>query len=201
MNKNFLYQPLALAADLANGIFAVLLVGWWYGVDPVWWHFLVGMVFAMFPDIDAIPELLRRGRVGAHKGYEHDHRTFLHYPIISVPIGLVVWWLFGYWGLLWLIALVLHLINDLYGTGWGIPLLYPITNRRYKINIPLRSPNHEPYTGPIGSWTPRELEVAIVTEGNPNWVIDTYATVNWISLTEYTLFLLALILMIVSLIH
>lgn len=37
-------------------------------------------------------------------------------------------------------------------------------------------------------------------EGNENWVTDTYCTINWISVTEYSLFILAIILMSISLI-
>ncbi len=56
---------LALLADWANGIFAVLLAATILGLDPLWWHFIVGIVLAMSPDIDAIPELLARGKVAS----------------------------------------------------------------------------------------------------------------------------------------
>lgn len=190
---------LALLADWANGIFAVLLACMLTGVDPLWWHFIIGMVLAMSPDIDAVPELLSRGRVAASAEHTRDHRTFLHFPIISLPLGLLAWYLFGYWGLLWLIALVLHLINDLYGTGWGLMLLYPFSRKRFKIEPHHIFGSRESTEQVFNAYTPAELEVRIKEEGNDNWVTDTYCTVNWISITEYSLFAIAVILMLITL--
>ncbi len=191
---------LALLADWANGIFAVLLASMLTGVDPLWWHFVIGMVLAMSPDIDALPELVARGKVASSAEHMRDHRTFLHYPIISVPLGLLAWYCFGYWGLLWLIALCLHLVNDLYGTGWGVALLYPWSQNRYKIEPHHIFGSKQSATEEVfNTYTPEVLEVHIREEGNENWVSDTYCTVNWISVTEYSLFALAVILMLITL--
>lgn len=129
---NSMKNILALLADVANGLFAVLLAGTVFSVEPVWWHFLIGIVFAFAPDIDALPELLARGRVSASSEHVKDHRTFLHYPTISIPLGVALTYLFGYWGFLWCLAVLFHLANDLYGTGWGIALLWPISTTRMK---------------------------------------------------------------------
>lgn len=123
---------LSLLADWANGIFAVLFAVWWFGVDPLWWHFIVGMVLSHAPDVDAIPELLRRGKVAASAEHPYDHREALHYPLILTALGSLVAYLVPYWGMVFLVAVVLHLINDLYGTGWGVKLFWPISKRNYK---------------------------------------------------------------------
>lgn len=191
---------LALVADWANGIFAVLLAAVIVGIDPLWWHFIVGIVLAMSPDIDAIPELLARGKVASSAEHMRDHRTFLHYPIISLPLGLLAWYGLGYWGLVWLIALCLHLVNDLYGTGWGVALLYPFSKNRYKIEPHHIFGSKKDEEEVFNSYTPTDLEMRIREEGNENWVTDTYCTINWISVTEYSLFILAIILMSISLI-
>ena len=113
---------LALLADWANGIFAVLMASWWLGVEPLWWYFLIGIAMSHLPDLDAVPELIRRGKVSASADNAYDHREGLHYPIIIIGLGGIAAYLFPYWGLVLLIALLLHLVNDLYGTGWGIKL-------------------------------------------------------------------------------
>jgi hypothetical protein len=192
---------LPLLADWANGIFAVLLVSYWFGVDPLWWYFLIGIVLSMSPDIDAIPELLTRGKVAASSEFQRDHRTFLHYPIISIPLGLLAAYGLGFWGALWLVALVLHLINDLYGTGWGIPLLYPFSRRRFKCDPTAWRSAVTTATPLVITYTETELQEVIVRDGNENWVADIYLTMNWISITEYTLFGLAVVAMSISLLY
>ncbi len=205
---------LALLADWANGIFAVLLAATIVGIDPLWWHFIVGIVLAMSPDIDAVPELLARGKVGSSAEHMRDHRTFLHYPVISIPLGLLAWYLFGYWGLLWFMVLCLHLINDLYGTGWGLALLYPFSTRHYKFftrrvnQTPLllretgtwhELPVSEREVRVVTSWSHEELPSYIKKYGVDDWIKYWYLTINPTALIEYSLFMLAIILMSISL--
>ncbi len=205
---------LALLADWANGIFAVLLASSIMGIDPLWWHFVIGIMLAMSPDVDAIPELLARGKVASSAEHIRDHRTFLHYPIISIPLGLLAWYSFGYWGLLWLIALVLHLINDLYGTGWGLAILYPFSKRHYKFFT--RRVNQAPallqqtgiwdslaheerHVRVIVSWSKGELPTYISKFGMDNWIEYCYLRLNPITIIDYSLFSIAVLLLIISL--
>ena len=126
-------EVLALLADWANGIFAVVLASYITGTEIVWWHFIIGILIAMCPDLDAIPELIKRKKTAASAEHPSDHRGGLHYPIVFLIIGVVFIYLHPFFGWMFLIAVVLHFINDLYGTGWGIPLLWPVTDRRYKL--------------------------------------------------------------------
>lgn len=201
---------LALLADIANGIFATCIASYVLGAELVWWHVLVGIVFAMSPDIDAISELLKRGKVSASAEHAVDHRTFLHWPVFSLTLGCVAWILFGYFGLMWLIAIALHLINDLYGTGWGIPALWPITNDRFKIfgrrvnrlKFQLQEDNdwndlshNERKFRFLVHWNSRELPHYIQRWGQENWIARWYLNLNWVSGIEYMLFLGACVLL------
>jgi hypothetical protein len=207
---------LSILADLANGIFAILLATYLTGEGVVWWYFPIGMALAMSPDIDAIPELLLRGRVAASPEHPRDHRTFLHYPMVSIPLGLLATWFVPFWGLVWLLSLVLHLINDLYGTGWGLPLLYPFTSTHYKFFC--RRVNQSPLllkkrglwdTLPLSetrvrffvSWNKTELPVYIQQYGMDDWIDWCYLRVNPITITEYSLFLIAIVLAVCSLLY
>jgi hypothetical protein len=207
---------LPLLADWANGIFAVLLAAYLLGIDPLWWHFLIGIIFAMSPDIDAIPELLIRGKVAASAAYTKDHRTFLHYPALAIPLGLLAWYVAGYWGLVWFIALVLHLINDLYGTGWGLPLLYPVSARHYKFfarrvnRVPalLRETGEwdkldesERRVGVVTSWSKLELPHYIARYGVDDWIRYWYLMFNPTMLIEYALFATAMLLLFLTLVY
>ena len=126
---------LVFLADWANGLFAVLGAAYIAGVEIVWWHFLVGLVLAHLPDLDALPEIFKYRKVGASVEHMGDHRDGLHYPILWLAAGAVFIFTFGYWGWLFLLATILHFINDFYGTGWGIKVLWPFSGRNYKVPI------------------------------------------------------------------
>jgi hypothetical protein len=205
----------SLLADWANGIFAVLVAAWWFGIDPFWWHFLVGLVLSHTPDIDAIPELLKRGRVAASAEHPHDHRDALHYPIVLVSIAAVLAYLIPYWGTIFLVVVSLHLINDLYGTGWGIKLFWPFSKRNYKVLG--RRVNRLRYLLEqdgdwntqsederklrlLVSWTQAELPIYMTRWGIDDWIPKYYFHLNSISIVEYGLFVIALGLMVVALV-
>lgn len=206
---------LALLADFANGIFAVLIACAVYDVPPVWWYFLIGLPLAMLPDVDAVPELLKRGKVSSDSSYTRDHRTFLHYPIISIIIFIPVFYYGGFWGLVIVLAVFLHLLNDLYGTGWGLQLLWPVSTRHYKffgrranrLHSMLAEagdliilPSEETRLRFMVSWPKAELKDYITRFGVDNWIIHWYLRPNWVAVVEYSLFLVATTLMVTSLI-
>ncbi|MCA9360951.1 metal-dependent hydrolase [Candidatus Kaiserbacteria bacterium] len=203
---------LALLADVANGLLATILAGLIVGIEPSW-HFIVGIIFAMSPDLDALPELLKRGRVAASAGHNHDHREALHYPVIFILAGIIFIYLAPFWGWLFLIAVLLHFFNDFYGTGWGIPLLWPITKRRYKLlgrraNL-LKSilierglwenlPDSEKRLRIIVSWSEAELSDYINRFGIEDWIEKYYLRLNWVSITEYIAFSIAIFLVFIN---
>lgn len=201
-------QALSLLADWANGIFAVLLASLITGVEVQWWHLLVGIGLSHLPDIDALPELLRRGRVAASAAHPHDHRTFLHYPIVAVVVALIAISVAGYWGWVLALAMMLHLVNDLYGTGWGVALFWPWSGRTYKIfgrrvnrlKYVLQSeqdwqriPVAERRLRWVVSWSSAELPRYITRWGVEEWIPVWYYRLNWVSGIEYTLFITACI--------
>lgn len=207
---------LALSADFANGIFALLVASWVTDTVIVWWYIPVALVAAMLPDVDAIPELLTRGKVAASSEYQRDHRTFLHYPVITMPLALGLGVFGGFWGLLAGVALVLHLVNDLYGTGWGLSLLWPLNTHRYKflgrrVNrmkyMLLEDGNWETLSHderrlrPVVAWSEAEFSQYITRWGIENWIERIYFRCNWISATEYGLFLLACLLLVAQVVY
>lgn len=202
---------LALVADFANGIFAVFIASFIFNVEPQWWYFGVGIVLAMSPDIDALPELFKRGKVSANVKNIRDHRTFLHYPIIALSLGALAGVYIGYWGIVWLIAVILHLINDLYGTGWGLPVLWPVAQTHYKFFARRANKlkylliesgewdqvtSHDRKLRVIVSWQKLELPAYIRQFGMDNWIGAYYLRLNFISVVEYSLFGIAVVLLI-----
>lgn len=88
---------LPILADIANGVFATLLASYCTNTEVLWWHILIGVAFAMFPDLDALQELWKRGKIAASNNNPKDHRDGLHYPILFFRYWCVSWcvfWLF-----------------------------------------------------------------------------------------------------------
>lgn len=190
---------LALLADFANGIFAVVLVGYFTDTEILWWHFLVGIPLAMLPDLDALPELLQSGKVSASALKPHDHREILHYPIVFVLLGLILGSIFDFWGWIFLTAVTLHFVNDLYGTGWGIALFWPFTKDRFKVFVD-KNNNFSWHSG-IRRIPHENLQTEIIKYGKEDWVDDVYLTINSISVVEYGLFTFAMILLVLTLLY
>jgi len=207
-------EILALLADFANGIFAIVLASYITSTEVLWWYFPVGILLAMSPDLDAIPELLKRGRVSASSEYTKDHREGLHYPIFFIFIGILLSYFYGFWGYTFLLAIILHFINDLYGTGWGIPALWPKTKRRYKFlgrrvnrmkSVLVEDGDWDNLSHSerklrlIVSWEESELATYIKKWGVDKWIEKYYLRINWISGIEYSLFIFSIVLIIISL--
>lgn len=206
---------LALLADWANGLFALVTALWLTDTELQWWFIPVALLLSHLPDIDAVPELLRRGRVSASAENTSDHRTFLHYPILAAVVCVVAVLYGGFWGLVIAIVIPLHLINDLYGTGWGLPLFWPVTNRHYKVLgrrvNRLQSileadgdweqlPPDERRLRLVVSWSADEFPAYIQRWGVDKWIALWYCRLNWVSGTEYALFLLACILLVLTIV-
>jgi len=210
----FLVQIPSLFADWANGIFAVLAVSWITGIEPQWWYFLIGILLSHSPDIDALPELLRRGKVAASVDHPEDHRSLLHYPIpVLMALALLIP-VDPYWGLVWFAAVTLHYCNDFYGTGWGLRVMWPFLPHNYKLlgrrvnrlEHILRSggdwgqlSESERRLRFVVSWNQAELPQYLLRWGIDDWAVPYYWRFNWIMAVEYSLFLLAIVLMLLAL--
>lgn len=205
---------LALLADWANGIFAVLWAASITGSDILWWYFVIGILLSHVPDLDALGELWRRGKIAASAEHAGDHRDGLHYPIVWFVVGLAAALVLGYWGWVFFLVTMLHFINDFYGTGWGIKLLWPMSHKNYKllgrrVNRAKRILKHNGDWGQltseerrlrlIVSWLPDELPAYMRRWGMENWIELTYLRLNWISGVEYALCIVAVFLMLIYL--
>lgn len=208
---------LALLADFANGIFATVFAGVIIQIDILWWHFLIGILFAVLPDMDAWPQLIIRGTVSAASANNlKDHRELLHYPALFLLCGIAFVLVYPFFGWMFLLGTMLHFLNDLYGTGWGIPILWPLLTRRYKLlgrrvnrlkqtlvedGDWERLPEDERRLRLIVSWKKDELAKYISLWGMDEWITPYYLRLNWVSGTEYTVFIIALLLLATTLLY
>jgi len=213
--RRTLISILPVLADFANGIFATLIAGVITDTEVVWWHVLIGIPLAMLPDLDAVPQLLRRGRVSTCVEHPQDHREGLHYPFVFLVVAVGIVLVEPFYGWLFLCATMLHFANDTYGTGWGVSWLWPLSNSRYKLlgrkvnrlkyilvkdGDWQRLPDGERRLRFVVSWGKDELRRYIRQWGIDEWVEPCYLRMNWIASTEYTLFVFSLILAALTLI-
>ncbi len=200
---------LALLADWANGLFALAIAHYSTGVEILWWYIPIALALSHLPDIDALPELLRRGKVSASADHVRDHRTFLHYPVVALLVCAGALWYGGFWGILLAVIIPLHLLNDLYGTGWGLQLFWPLSHSHYKLlgrrvnrlKSILKDDGDwdrlsvsERSLQPVVVWKKEEFSEYIKTWGVDDWIERWYLRLNWISATEYFLFLTSILL-------
>lgn len=190
---------LPMLGDFANGVFAVVFASWLLGAEVMWWHFLVGFVCALLPDLDALPEVLAHGQVGKKQEgstLAANHRTYLHYPVIYLAVGLLVFPWYPYWGTIFLLGTLLHFVRDMLGTGWGVKALWPMSNKNYRFF----SQGNDDFQA-TAALTDEETSEFAEEHGNSDWLEDTYLRLTWISGIEYALFLGAIMLLVFSLIY
>jgi len=188
--------------DFANGIFAVLLTCFIFNTSVLWWYFPISFALSLLPDIDAVPELLKYGQVGkrqADGAFAMDHRSYLHYPLVYLALGLMVVNFSYFFGVLFLLAVTLHFLRDLVGTGWGVKLFWPVSRKNYKLFTSDTNAISTTKKEPVVSWTDEELPGLIEAHGDEDWIEKTYLRLTWISGVEYTLFAVAVLLMVLSL--
>ena len=100
-------------------------------------------------------------------------------------------------------------LNDLYGSGWGLPLFWPFSHRHYKVlgrrvnwsKDDLVSANQweaisheERRLRLVVSWAEEEMPEYIRKWGVDNWISGIYLKCTWISVIEYSLFIAACVL-------
>lgn len=116
--------------DIGLGLIAGALFHYLTGV-PLLPSEILAVGFILLPDIDAVVQVLRRGSL---QRMSADHRDLLHRPLLYVPIGTALTWLFSDWrvAVLFAVCSLVHFVHDSIGTGWGIAWLRPITRNYYK---------------------------------------------------------------------
>jgi len=192
------------SADIGHGILLTILMLVLWGIDPQWVYFLMGIIFSVIPDIDAVKEFLTFGDIAASAGRLSDHRDTFHFPLVWLVFGLIFIWFNHFFGLLFLFAVMLHFLNDSWGTGWGIKWLWPFINKNYKFFSRNDRDGDVTLKQLVVSWTPEEKINVMKKKWNPQWLRDIYLTPTKISVIEigtfvFSLIVLALFLFIVCL--
>ncbi len=179
--------------DAGLGALSVIFICSIFGVPVTGGYFLVGIIFAYIPDIDwALDKhFWKTGTVAAYAANPYDHREGLHKPLLWAAVISV-------WGLLVaspaphiaMTAVMMHFLHDTTGTGWGMPWLWPLSKRRFKLFstrdnvLSLRSI--------FMSWSYAELPEYITKYGRGNWKSHYYNSWTPVASIETTVAVLGL---------
>lgn len=188
-----MHRLLPLLGDAGLSILVYLCVGWSYGTSEAWGLLLLPCIF--LPDADSFAQVRAKGYTAASADDPIDHREFLHKPVFWLVPSLVGWLAFGYPGAMLFFLFLAHFIHDSVLTGWGVPWFAPWSTMRIKFFAD--EANHESLRLEdwVRTWTAQELQEKIRAHGNEHWIRDLYLRLSLPSTIEYSVFVLAVILL------
>ncbi|HVY72624.1 MAG TPA: metal-dependent hydrolase [Candidatus Paceibacterota bacterium] len=170
--------------DIGAGILIALFVAHLFHIHADVFLIVLGIIFALLPDIDMLWYLF------GNPSNKYDHRLYTHYPFFWLPIVLFAYIIFGHViGTLLFACILMHLVHDTIGLGWGITWLGPFSKRRIRFLSPTGSK-----TGGwefFRTWIERQEE-SEYTQDDAQWIRKYYLRPHIIGLTEYVVFLIGL---------
>lgn len=187
-----MYRLLPLLADLGLGIITFVWVSIAYEQTTAL-GFLLAVVLVFVPDLDALPELSKRGRLAASKDNPIDHREMLHKPLLWLALTGMFWMWIGYHGAIAFFAILMHFLHDSVLTGWGVPWFAPFSQTRIKFFVDETNKESLARENWIRTWSPKELTRAIMQYGYEDWIERLYLRPTVVSIVEYGIFGMAVI--------
>lgn len=196
MKKILYILPWGWLADFGHGIIITTILVNLFNLEYQLVYYIFGIIFSIILDLDALDEFVKFGNVSASKERPKDHRDGFHYPIIWIIVGIIFIFINNFWGTLFLTSIMVHFLNDSWGTGWGIQWLWPLSNRSYKFFSRKNVDADVTFKNFLVSWTPAEKEKAMSEFGTSNWIRDYYLKPTKISIIEFGTFLISLMIIL-----
>lgn len=116
--------------DIALGLIIAHALGWGWRQEPTVITYGLGVFFALLPDADValkwLADATRLKRLVSH-------RQILHYPLVLVPIGLVVYQYHPFTAWLLVLSVGAHFVHDSIGNIWGIQWFWPFSSSHVEI--------------------------------------------------------------------
>ncbi len=184
--------------DIGLGIVSAILVGELYSLDITPLLIGLGIAFALLPDIDFIYSVARhwRNNESSNERAIIKHRDLVHYPLIYLPLGGLIALSFGpAYSLLFLFASLGHFIHDSIGIGWGIPWLWPFTERNYTFFYRYTAPEKKLPSQMLYRWEREHIDTLIDEYNDTNWLENIYFKLHPVFLTEILFFVATLFIL------
>lgn len=166
--------------DIGVGILLSIWTSWFFEVDLTFQLLFLAIIFSLLPDIDFFVEFFKHGSVGGR--VIREHRELIHFPLLYIPVILIVFLFFGtMWASLLGLSLLAHFLHDSFGIGWGIKWLWPFSKRTYKF---FSEKNGKLSSRVLMSWDQKELAETVSEHGDPNWIKNIYLRPSLINILE-----------------
>lgn len=192
-----MYKLLPLAGDIGTGILVIILTSLAFGFyEPYVWLLLP---LILLPDLDAIPEIIKKGRVAASPEHPYDHRELLHKPVLWLLGGALLWAWFGYYGAIAFWLVLFHFLHDSVLTGWGVQWFWPLSKTQYKFFVDERNEVSLKQGDWLRSWKEEHLQAAIMQHGFEDWIERYYLKPTIQSVVEYSTFVFSILMLILFL--
>lgn len=179
--------------DIGAGILLAIFTSELFNL-PLTIAFLIGgVVFALFMDIDYIFHL---GRGGSSKD-AHKHRDLLHYPLLYIPLGMLVISFFNFaWAVLFGLCSFIHFLHDSIGIGWGVQWLYPFKEDHYTFFYRYQPWHTERLPKKVVYiWKHHDIDMLSKKYGDEDWVKNIYWHWHPYAIVEFLTFVFALIVL------
>jgi hypothetical protein len=177
--------------DIGIGIYIAIFVSYFFHIDFSVWLLIFAATCTLLPDADILYFYPKRHDTK----YDHKHRDLIHYPLIYLPVGTLLMWLFfgKEWGVIFLVASFAHFVHDSIGIGWGIKWLYPFIKNSYSFFYLVGTEGRKALKKPIFIFTEKNLPEIVRKHGDPNWVRNIYFKWHPYAQVEFSVFIVALI--------
>ncbi len=177
--------------DIGVGILLSIWTSWFFQIDLTFSLIFIGIIFSLFPDIDFFVEFIKHGSVGGK--IIREHRELIHFPLLYIPVILIVLSLFGImWATFLSLGLLAHFLHDSIGIGWGIKWLWPFSKRAYKL---FSEKNGTFSSRLLVSWDHKELTEVVAEHGDPDWIRNIYLRLHPVNVIEFLSFVTSLIIL------
>lgn len=179
--------------DFGAGIFVSIFVSYFLKADISIWLILFSVACAVLPDMDFVYFYPKRHDTK----YDHKHRDIIHYPLLYLPIGTIVFWLVlgKVWAIIFLLASFLHFAHDSIGIGWGVKWLFPFSKTNYSFFYLVGKPPIKKKFGFIYILSQEKLPGIAQKYGDPNWVENIYYKWHPYAIVEMAIFVISLIIL------
>ena len=183
--------------DIAIGIYVAAFLGKFLNFDPNIWFFLGGILITVLPDSDFLILFLKRGR-DKDKIDDCKHRDYIHYPLIYLPLGFLIFYLTGgmEWALLFLLCSFLHFLHDSIAVGWGIKWLYPFSKNNFAFFYLYSRKIKKGLRKFIFSFDKKTQDYYIRKHGDKNWIKNIYYKLHPIEIVELIFFVSSIIFLL-----
>ena len=176
--------------DIGIGILTSVWVSNIFGIHFGWPIVILGILFALFVDVDFLFHASKNGGRRAH-----EHRYLMHYPLLYISIGMLL--LYAFLGLptavLFGLCSLFHFIHDSIGIGWGVQWLYPFSSDHYAFLYIYKPKDKEGMpTKLFYHWRHQDIAALDERYGDSDWIKNIYYHWHPYAIVEFGVFVLSL---------